>query len=65
MSHSISTMAHFKYIKNIAYKTIFYLLWYSYTFKPLEGLKTAGNGLRSDSMIEGMDVIYYIIQILN
>lgn len=62
MSHSISTMAHFKYNKNITYKTLFYLKWYSYTFKALKGLRSAGNCLYDDCTDEGMNVIYYIIQ---
>lgn len=63
MSHSISTMAHFKYNKNITYKTLFYLQWYSYTFKALKDLRIAGNGLYDDSTVEGIecDILYYSI----
>lgn len=56
MSHSISTMAHFNYNKNITYKTLFYLQWYSYTFKALKGLRSAGNGIYGNPMVEGMNV---------
>ena len=57
MSHRISTMAHFKYIKNITYKMLFYLQWYSYTFKELKGIRSAGNGIYDDSTVEWIECL--------
>ena len=57
MSHSISTMAHFKYIKNITYNTLFYLQWYSYTFKALKGLRSAGNSLYGNPTVEWIECL--------